>query len=154
VFPVHLPPLRERKDDILLLADHFVRKYSQRMNKPVRRISTAAINMMLSYHWPGNVRELENCIEHAVLLEVDGVIHAHSLPPTLQTPDASEMTTPGTLRSCVKIMEKDMIIDALKRSNGNVTAASRELGITARMTRYKIQKLKIDYHRMFQKGLE
>ncbi len=67
VFPIVLPPLRERKDDILLLADHFVAKYAQRLSKDVRRISTQAINMMAAYHWPGNVRELENCVEYAVL---------------------------------------------------------------------------------------
>ena len=87
VFPICLPPLRDRKDDILLLADHFVEKYAEKMGKNVRRISTAAINMMFAYHWPGNVRELENCIEHAVLLTGDGVIHGHNLPPTLQMPE-------------------------------------------------------------------
>ncbi|MBN1942231.1 MAG: sigma 54-interacting transcriptional regulator, partial [Phycisphaerae bacterium] len=68
VFPILLPPLRERKNDILLLADYFVERYAQRMGRDVRRITTPAINMMMAYHWPGNVRELENCIERAVLL--------------------------------------------------------------------------------------
>ena len=89
VFPITLPPLRERRGDILLLADHLVAKYARKLGKEVRRISTPAINMMLAYHWPGNVRELENCIEHAVLLTTDGVIHGQSLPPTLQLPDGS-----------------------------------------------------------------
>ncbi|MHC4222002.1 MAG: sigma 54-interacting transcriptional regulator, partial [Planctomycetota bacterium] len=82
VFPVFLPQLRDRKDDILLLADFFVEQYSKKMSKDIRRISTPAINMMVAYHWPGNVRELENCIERAVLLSSDGVIHGHHLPPT------------------------------------------------------------------------
>ncbi|MHC4637341.1 MAG: sigma 54-interacting transcriptional regulator, partial [Planctomycetota bacterium] len=73
VFPIFLPPLRERKDDILLLADYFVEQYAEKMKKDVRRISTPAINMMVAYHWPGNVRELENCIERAVLLSNDSV---------------------------------------------------------------------------------
>ena len=77
VFPITLPPLRQRRDDILLLADHLVAKYAKKMGKDVRRISTHAINMMLAYHWPGNVRELENCIEHAVLFEHRG---GHSRP--------------------------------------------------------------------------
>src|SRR5208282_6536505 len=81
VFPIFLPPLRDRKNDIILLADHFVAKYARKMQKEVRRISTPAINMMLAYHWPGNVRELENCIEYAVLLSKEGVIHGSNLRP-------------------------------------------------------------------------
>lgn len=145
VFPIFLPPLRERKGDILLLADHFVAKYGQKMSKPTKRISTSAINMMLAYHWPGNVRELENCIEHAVLLTDSGVIHGHHLPPTLQIPQSQDKQAGCSLKACVNILERDMIIDALKRCNGNISAASRELGITSRMTRYKIQKLGIDF---------
>ena len=102
VFPIFLPPLRERKDDILLLADHFVARYSKKMGKEVRRISTPAINMMFAYHWPGNVRELENCIEYAVLLSNDGVIHGHNLPPTLQLPEPSEANDAGLLKTRVR----------------------------------------------------
>jgi Nif-specific regulatory protein len=149
VFPILLPTLRERKDDLLLLADHLTRKYGSKFGKPIRRISTAAINMMLSYHWPGNVRELENCLEYAVLLSTDGVIHGHHLPPTLQTPDASQEQAPSSLRSRISVLEKDAIIDALKRSEGNVTAAARDLGLTPRMVRYKIVKLEIDYKELF-----
>lgn len=145
VFPIFLPPLRERKDDILLLADHFVAKYAEKMGKDVRRISTPAINMMTAYHWPGNVRELENCIEYAVLVSRDGVIHGHNLPPTLQMPEADETFALGSLKARVSILEKDMIIDALKSCAGSVTTAARQLGITARMVRYKIKKLGIDY---------
>ena len=151
VFPVFLPPLRDRKDDILMLADHFVAKYAQRMGKEVRRISTPAINMMTAYHWPGNVRELENCIEHAVLLSTDGVIHGHSLPPTLQMPDGDEMVLMGSLKARVAILEKDMITDALKSCGGSVTAAAEQLGITSRMVRYKIKNLGIDYQQFGRK---
>jgi len=150
VFPIHLPPLRERKDDILLLANHFVEKLAGQMSKKVRRISTSAINMMLTYHWPGNVRELENCIEHAVLLSEDGVIYGRHLPATLQMPLTSN-TARGSLKSCVNALERDMIIDALKRAGGRIAKASEELGITQRMTRYKIQNLEIDYNRLFKK---
>ncbi len=144
VFPIQLPPLRDRKDDILLLADHFVHRYAHRMGKSVSRISTTAINMMTAYHWPGNVRELENCIEHAVLLSTDEVIHGHNLPPTLQMPVATEASHAGSLRCSVEVMERDMIIDAMKRSDGNLSAAARLLGITPRMVRYKIKKLNIE----------
>jgi Nif-specific regulatory protein len=140
VFPIFLPPLRERKDDILQLADHFVARYAKKMGKEVRRISTPAINMMFSYHWPGNVRELENCIEYAVLLSTDGVIHGHNLPPTLQLPGPSEASDQGQLRSRVRVLEKDMLVDALKSCDGNVAAAARQLGITPRMARYKLKQ--------------
>jgi len=106
---------------------------------------------MLAYHWPGNVRELQNCIEHAMLLSSDGVLHAHHLPPSLQMPDAIERPRTYSLKASVQILEKDMIIDALKRHNGNVTAASSDLGITARMVRYKMRDLGIDYTTLFKK---
>ncbi len=147
VFPVHLPPLRDRKDDILLLADFFVGKYAQRMGREVRRISTPAINMMFAYHWPGNVRELENCIERAVLLSTDGVIHGHHLPPTLQTSETTETAGQGTLQERVDLFERDIIVDALKRSEGNMAEAARDLGSTPRIVRYKVSKLDIDWKR-------
>jgi len=151
VFPLVLPPLRDRRDDILLLADHFVEKYSKKLGKTVRRISTPAINMMFAYHWPGNVRELENCVEYAVLLSVEGVIHGHSLPPTLQMPEGSEPVARGALKTRVELLEKDIIIDALKFTRGNVSAAARQLGISARMMRYKVKKLKIDFREFCKK---
>ena len=146
VFPIPLPPLRERRDDILLLANHFVAKFSREMGKEIRRISTPAIDMMNAYHWPGNVRELENCIEHAVLLADDNVIHSHHLPPTLEVPGTQPDEIPGTLEACVKAVERDMISDALKRTAGNATAAARQLGITPRKIRYKIKNLGIHSH--------
>ena len=147
VFPIFLPPLRDRKDDILLLADFFVEQYSKRMNKDIRRISTPAINMMVAYHWPGNVRELENCIERAVLLSSDGVIHGHNLPPTLQTSDASGTIGIGSLKGRLALFERDIVVDALKRCNGNLAATARDLKTTARIIGYKVKDLGIDYKR-------
>jgi Nif-specific regulatory protein len=152
VVPIFLPPMRERRDDILLLADHFVEKYSARMGKHVRRISTPAISMMVAYHWPGNVRELENCIEHAVLMSTDDVIHGHSLPPTLQMPESPTAAREGTLEAQIHVLERDLIVDALKCSGGNMSAAARQLGITPRMIRYKVKNLGIDYQRFFPAG--
>lgn len=143
VFPIVLPPLRDRRDDILLLADRFISRYAKAMGKDVLRISTPAINMLFSYHWPGNVRELENCIEHAVLLTADGVIREQHLPPTLQIPDATG-APPLSLSARTQALEREMILDALKRTDGNASAAARELGITARMVRYKAKKLGVD----------
>ena len=147
IFPIHLPPLRDRKSDILQLTNHFVKKHAEQCGKEVRRISTPAINMLTAYHWPGNVRELENCIEYALLLCRDGVIHGHDLPPTLQMPE--EPPHPGgsgLLHERVAILERDMISDALKRSSGNVSAAARELGSNERVLRYKIGKLGLSKH--------
>ena len=152
VFPIFLPPLRERKDDILLLADFFVERYARKMGKDVRRISTPAINMMVAYHWPGNVRELENCIERAVLLSSDGVIHGHHLPPSLQTSDYSDTVGEGTLEERVAVFERDIIVDALKRSNGSMAAAAKDLGTTPRIIRYKAARLGIDYRRFRRKN--
>ncbi len=122
------------------------------MNKDVRRISTPAINMMVAYHWPGNVRELENCIERAVLLSTDGVIHGHHLPPSLQTSDASDTIGTGSLDERLNLFERDILVDALKRCNGNIAASARDMGTTARIIGYKIKKLSIDY-RQFRRKL-
>jgi Nif-specific regulatory protein len=144
VVPIFLPPLRARRNDILQLADFFVARYSERIRRKVRRISTSAINMMLAYHWPGNVRELENCIEYALLMSTDGVIDGHCLPPTLQTPESSSTIRTGTLQAQVEVLERDLIVDALKCTTGNMSAAARQLGITPRMIRYKVKNLGID----------
>ena len=127
-----MPPLRERRGDVLLLADHFAEKYGERMGRRIQRISTPAINAMVAYHWPGNVRELENCIEHAVVLSEEGVIHSHNLPPTLYLPGSLKAVDCGSLKARVAALERDMITDALKRHGGNAAAAARELGITSR----------------------
>ncbi len=147
VFPIHVPPLRERKSDILLLADYFVEKYAKINMKDVRRISTPAIDMLMAYHWPGNVRELENCVERAVLLSSDGVIHGHHLPPTLQTAEASGTTHSGTLKESLDNVEREIILDALKSSRGNMAKAARALGITERIMGLRIRKHNINPQR-------
>ena len=144
VFTIFLPPLRERKSDILLLAEHFVEKYEIEHNKRIRRISTPAIDMLSSYHYPGNVRELENTIERAVLVCDSNVIHGHHLPPTLQTAEISGTITDMSLTSAVESFEQDLIQDALKTTNGNVAKASKLLNSTERIIGYKIKKFKIN----------
>ncbi|MBU1169749.1 MAG: sigma 54-interacting transcriptional regulator [Proteobacteria bacterium] len=145
VFPIYLPPLRERKTDILLLADYFLEKYAGENNKDIKRISTPGIDMLMGYHWPGNVRELENCIERAVLLCDEGVIHSYHLPPTLQTGTESGTLPATTLENAVASLEREMIIDALKNSRGNVTAAADMLGTTVRKFSYKASAYQVDY---------
>ena len=140
VFPIHLPPLRERKSDILDLANFFVEKYSKANGKDIRRISTPAIDMLMSYHWPGNVRELENCIERAVLLSHDDVVHGHHLPPTLQTAEASNTVMTDTLEGALDAVEREMIIEALKNARGNMAKAARKLGISERIMGLRVKK--------------
>src|SRR5581483_9483410 len=135
VFSIYLPPLRERRTDILLLADHFLEKYSRQNGRAIKRISTPAIDMLMSYHWPGNVRELEN------------VIHGYHLPPTLQTAEGSGTVTRMSLEQAVETYEKDLIQDALKTSRGNRARAARLLDTTERILGYKVQKYGIDCKR-------
>ncbi len=144
VFIIFMPPLRERKADIALLADHFLEKYSSRQGQNIKRISTPTIDMLMSYHWPGNVRELENAIERAVLLCDSHVIHGHHLPPTLQTAEASDTVSSMSLSQSVQAYEKDLLQDALKTTRGNRARASKLLDTTERIIGYKIQKYNID----------
>ncbi|MCC7383343.1 MAG: sigma 54-interacting transcriptional regulator [Deltaproteobacteria bacterium] len=147
VFPVHVPPLRERRTDVLLLADAFVERYARANQRDVRRISTQAIDMLMAYHWPGNVRELENCVERAVLLTEDSVIHGHHLPPTLQTATATATAPTGTLEAALFRVERDLIDDALKTARGNVAEAARALGLTERKIWLRIRRHGIDAKR-------
>lgn len=144
VFPVHIPPLRDRKSDILLLTDHFVEKYSNQNGSAIRRISTPAIDLLMNYHWPGNVRELENCIERAVLLSVDGVIHSHHLPPSLQSAESTGTRLKGTLVDALDGLERELVCDALKSTKGNMAKAARLLGVTERMMGLRVGKHDID----------
>ncbi len=144
VFTIFLPPLRERKSDILLLAEHFLSKYERQHKKAVKRISTPAIDMLTAYHFPGNVRELENAIERAVIVCDSNVIHGHHLPPTLQTAEVSGTETRMTLASAVEAFEGDLIQDTLKSTRGNIAKAAIMLDSTERILGYKIRKYRID----------
>ena len=144
VFSIFTPPLRDRKPDIMLLADHFLAKYSRQHKRQIRRISTPAIDMLVSYHWPGNVRELENTIERAVVTCDGQVVHGHHLPPTLQTAEASGTAVQTSLSDAVEQYEKDLIVDALKSARGNRAKAARLLGSTERIIGYKVRKYGID----------
>jgi Nif-specific regulatory protein len=147
VFTIFAPPLRERMTDVLLLADHFVEKYAKAHEKIVKRISTPAIDMLMSYHWPGNVRELENCIERGVVMCDDAVIHAHHLPPSLQTAEGSGTVPATSLTGAVSLLEREMLIDALKTTNGNQARAAKMLQVSERIVNYKVRKYGIDCSR-------
>lgn len=146
-FTIFVPPLRDRKADILLLSEHFIEKYSRENRRKVARISTAAIDMLAKYHFPGNVRELENVIERAVMVCDQGVIHARHLPATLQTAEETATRPASTLEATVAAFERDIIDDALKSSRGNIAKAARDLGTTERILGYKIKNAGIEPRR-------
>ncbi len=147
VYPIYLPPLREREADLLLLADYFLEKYAKEYQKDIKRISTPAIDALVQYHWPGNVRELENCIERSVLLCEDQVIHSYHLPPTLQTAEETGTHQSQSLEEAVGKFERELLIDALKSSRGNMRQASNALETTERIFGYKVKKYGISPRR-------
>jgi Nif-specific regulatory protein len=145
VFPLFLPPLRERGSDIILLADHFVLKYTRDMGKPIKKISPAVSDILLAYHWPGNVRELENCIERAILLTPGDTIEPAHLPPSLQLRlKGAEKKEQGRLNAVVEAQERELITNALRETRGNQTRAAKLLGTTKRIIQYRIRKMGID----------
>ena len=147
VYPIYMPALREREADILLLADYFLEKYAEEYGKNIKRISTPAIEALTQYHWPGNVRELENCMERAVLLCDDQVIHSYHLPPTLQTAQETGTQQTQSLIEAVERYERELLIDALKSSRGNMRQAAMALKTTERIFGYKVKKYGIESKR-------
>ena len=145
VFPMTIPPLRERGSDVILLADHFVARNSAETGKEVKRISTPALNMLMAYHWPGNVRELENVIERSVILSEDGVVHGYNLPPSLQTSAETGTAFGCGLDAKIEAVEYEMIVEALKTHQGNMTEAAKELGLTRRILGLRMEKHSISY---------
>jgi len=152
VFPIHMPPLRDRGADILLLADNFVLRYAKTLKKNVTRIDTPSIDLLMSYHWPGNVRELENCLERATLLSSSGAIEVQHLPPSLQMMSTDSRQPKGKLDALVSAYEKSLILQALKDSHGNQAKAAAKLSISGRVMHYKISKYKIELKRFLDKN--
>jgi transcriptional regulator with PAS, ATPase and Fis domain len=151
VILIHLPPLRERAEDIDLLAFHFLSKYAERSGKRVFGIAPEALACLENYHWPGNVRELENTIERAIALETSETIQIERLP------DAVRRLPPRAVRESLRIpegefdleellrnLEYDLICQALKRAEGNQTLAAQYLKLTKPSLRHRIQTLGID----------
>ena len=144
VFPIFIPPLRERRDDIPTLVDHFIDKFNKKNNRKIKRITTSAINMLMVHRWPGNVRELENVIERACIMSKDDVVHSYDLPPTLQTADSTNTGLEGGMVPIIEQVETQLIRDALTTTNGNITKAAEVLKITERMLGTRIKKYEID----------
>ena len=151
VIPIHLPPLRDRREDVPLLAQHFLAKYSEQMGKEVSGVSHEALELMMRYDWPGNIRELENTIERAVALEATPTVLAESLPPSVRG-DSSRSLAAGQaasdvlpasgfdLEAHVKEIERGYIAEALKRAGGVQVKAAELLGMSFRSFRYYVKK--------------
>ncbi|MDP3427441.1 MAG: sigma 54-interacting transcriptional regulator, partial [Humidesulfovibrio sp.] len=147
VFPIFIPALRERREDILPLAEHFLGGFSKEYGKSIKRISTPAIELLTMYHWPGNVRELRNCVERAVLLCEEEVIRTYHLPPTLQTADSSATGINLSFGEAVAKFELELLVDSLKKTRGNMLQSARDLRVSYRIINYKVKKYAIDVKR-------
>jgi two-component system NtrC family response regulator len=139
VVTIAVPPLRDRREDIPLLIDHFLRKFAEANRKPIAGLTREAREVLLRYDYPGNVRELENLVERAVVLTRDEVIAPADLPLTLQEP-APEEPRPAGLTAAVEGLERRMIREALAAATGVQTRAAEALGISERVLRYKLRK--------------
>jgi two-component system response regulator PilR (NtrC family) len=150
VILLHLPPLRERREDIPLLVDHFLRKFAEESGAPARVVSPEALAALESYAWPGNVRELENVIQRAVTLERGAVIGADAFPDPLRgrpVPDVTPIELPPeglNLDALIEGIERDLLGQALRRSGGVQTRAAQLLQTSFRSFRYRLQKYGLD----------
>ena len=140
VVTILITPLRERRSDIALLMDHFLRHYAEKNGKTIRGLTHEGRDILLRYDYPGNVRELENIIERAVVLTRDDVIGSGDLPLTVQEPETADRDGETNLTSAVEALERRMIRDALARSDGVQTHAAELLGMGERALRYKLVK--------------
>jgi two-component system, NtrC family, response regulator PilR len=149
VIPISMPPLRERREDIPLLADHFLAKYTEQMDKTINGISHDALELLVQHDWPGNIRELENVLERAVALEATPTILADSLPGSIrgerprgaaQTPADGLPDAGFDLEAHVKEIERGYIAEALKRAGGVQVKAAELLGMSFRSFRYYVKK--------------
>jgi two-component system response regulator AtoC len=130
VVPIHLPPLRDRRDDIPLLIDHFIRKSCQENGLDAKKVSVQGMRHLMEYQWPGNVRELENLIARAVLISSGPEITPDFLFPLARETDSNIMPLPQAARKALQAVERQKIIDALHTVKGNRSRAARLLGIS------------------------
>jgi two-component system response regulator AtoC len=148
VIPVRVPPLRERREDIPLLVDHFLRLYGKQMGKDLHALTPEALDALLHYPWKGNVRELENVIERAVVLAEGKIVELEQLAPWIQddrrTAFLGVAPDEYSIKKVVPRIEKELITRALRKTRGNRTAASKLLEISHRAVLYKIKDFGID----------
>jgi DNA-binding NtrC family response regulator len=141
VISLIIPPLRERRTDILPLLNYFLNTFSEENGKEIKTLSKEAADLLLKYHYPGNVRELENIVEQAVVLSRENIITTEDLPFNIQESKSEESLSKGTLEQRLDSFEKKIILDALNSTNGIQTRAAKLLGLSERNLRYKLKKL-------------
>jgi two-component system response regulator AtoC len=153
ILEITVPPLRERKEDIPILLNYFLKRYSDRLNAPVERVSSKTMELLMAYPWPGNVRELENVIEGALALCEEGerILSEKHLPPWMGAEDKEKGAWKGSLIDTVESLEQELIIQALRECGGNQTRAAEKLGITRRMLQYKMKKYEIKAKRFLDR---
>jgi DNA-binding NtrC family response regulator len=146
VFDLHTPPLRDRAEDILLLAEHFASTLAQTLGRPAAHMHEQARTALVSYRWPGNVRELRNVLERAVILCENGEIRLEHLPIDFGTAEpvrsVVERVTPSAVTAdlTADAAERALILDALARSGNNKSKAARTLGLTRAQLRGRLEK--------------
>jgi transcriptional regulator with GAF, ATPase, and Fis domain len=147
VVTVAIPPLRERKEDIPALMEHFIRKYSKENSKSITGVTAETRDLLMRYSYPGNVRELENIIERAIVLTKIETITTADIPLHLKSVESGEKICvakrDGSLTDTLDTLERGIILDALKSAGGIQTKAAEKLGISERVLRYKLKKFKI-----------
>ena len=154
VVPIIIPPLSERKEDIPLLLDHFIKKFNAENNKNVRGVSQEALDLIMNYEWPGNVRELENLIERVIALTSHETIQGNELPLSLNNSSKINGLKESILSGKVSFLkaeeefERGVILDALKRTNYIQSRAAEILGVSRRILKYKMDKLGIDQNNL------
>jgi len=149
VFPIHIPPLRERKEDLPQLIEHFIKRFCQELNRPLITLREDTLSLLMLYEWPGNIRELENTIERAVILTPGSKITPQVLPQSInkyKSGSAQILSPPGGDRSLKDVMndiEKQIIKKVLKETSGNRSKAADKLGISRRALHYKLVDYKL-----------
>jgi DNA-binding NtrC family response regulator len=142
IINIHLPPLRERKEDIMLLADHFIKKFSKENSKDIKGMDNKFVKLLMDYNWPGNIRELENAILRAVLLSGDGNLTSDLLPSEFHGAQ-QRSTKQGNFYEQIDSLKRELILDALERHNWVQKNASKELGLKATTLSELIKRLNI-----------
>ncbi|MFH1568898.1 MAG: sigma-54 dependent transcriptional regulator [Gemmatimonadota bacterium] len=157
-FPIHLPPLKQRRDDIPLLANHYLRVYAEKNHKPVQGITQEAMDLLVGYEWRGNVRELQNVIERALILAGSGEVRAEDLPQSIMKAPSSEATSQAEYyldlpfkeakERLIEDFERRYIVEVLKNFGGNISRSAEHSGIDRRSLHRLLAKYHIDAHQV------